>query len=191
MKMKYSIKQKPTLWYVDLMIVVVFLGMLLPIYFKLHEMPHQIGNLTPFFAYMADVITIIAALYGGRAVFLTSSQTVDSGANTVKETGIEATSPTKKEIINTVQSEKPERTFFVMFGFLAAYGAIKITDFLSEKNDAKLWLLSILMVACSCMLSLIVFKEFLKDEKHPWLRPILAILPTVFSFLLACLLHAK
>lgn len=174
---------------VDRTIATLYVIMLLPIFLGLGAFGHQKIEHSLLLGYFADIIAVIAALYGGRAVFLTSSQSINSGIVAAQSVADEKDAASKNVgkigAINIVASETPERTFVIMFCFLIAYMAIKISILFEKIHNFQWPLLIILMNLSAVMFAYFAFVEFQKDAKSPFLRFLLAPLAVVGSVIIS------
>jgi len=170
---------------VDRTIVTLYVIMLVPIFLGLGAFGHQKIEPSLLLGYFSDIIAVIAALYGGRAVFLTSSQSIKNGNVACQCVGDEKREASKTvgtiDTISPTTLETPERTFFIMFSFLIVYMAIKISILFEKINNFQGILLIVLMNISAIMFAYFAFVEFQKDEKFPFWRFLLAPLAVVGS----------
>jgi hypothetical protein len=211
-------KTSLTLSQVDRVIAIAYVFMLIPIGFGLTKIPAD-----ALLGYFADILAVVAALYAGRAVFLSVAPVVDTrgdemakpasgnredaasdsagndrrngatraskGPGEYREAGTATIPVSTKE--STSQPETPQKSFWVMMGFLVVYTGIKAVLLLKDIYRFENWLIAALLIVGGISFGCFAYIEFQKDKKMPYWRPLLAVLFFFSSIVIAIALISR
>lgn len=140
---------------------------------------NKVGN-DLLLGYFSDILGVLAALYGGRTVFLSAPFAIHlSSAPTPRAQNAPIPKPPEQDILRPEQPTKyeldtPEKSYFIMLGFLAAYVAIKVTLLYKGIYNFENELLIALMIIGGSSFVYFAYTQFQLDEKYPFLRPLLS-----------------